>query len=241
MSSILEFAISKLGYVPVFMKVWEKNFWPIFKTFLTNRGKTEDENEKIWKNELNFLILHIKIRLYGNFYENMLKKVLTHFFGHFWLIEAKTKMKVKKYGKMSSIFEFSISKLRYVGIFMKVWEKVFDPFLKIFLTNLGKMKMKMKKYGKIIWIFEFSKSKLRYLVIFMKIGEKNFWANFKTFLTNRGKMKMKLKKFRKMSSIFEFFISKSSSQKLSIKIWEKRFFSKFLPEKDLLGQSCWKS
>ena len=127
MSLILEFAISKVGYVPVFMKVWEKNFWPIFKTFLTNQGKTEDENEKIWKNELNFLILHIKIRLYGNFYENMLKKVLTHFFRHFWLIEGKIKIKMKKYGKMSSIFEFSISKLRYIGIFKKVWEKTFWP------------------------------------------------------------------------------------------------------------------
>ena len=30
---------------------------------LTNRGKNEDEDEKMWKNEFDFRILHIKIRL----------------------------------------------------------------------------------------------------------------------------------------------------------------------------------
>ena len=44
MSSILEFAISKLGYVPVFVKALEKTFDPFLKTFLTNRSKNEDEN-----------------------------------------------------------------------------------------------------------------------------------------------------------------------------------------------------
>ena len=35
------------------------------------------------------------------------------------------KMKMKKYGKMSPIFEFSKSKLGYVAIFMKIREKKF--------------------------------------------------------------------------------------------------------------------
>ena len=32
-------------------------------------------------------------------------------------------MKMKEYEKMSSIFEFSISKLRHMAIFMKIGEK----------------------------------------------------------------------------------------------------------------------
>ena len=56
------------------------------------------------------------------------KKFLTLFLGHFWLIEAKMKMKMKKFGKMSLIFEFSISKLGFVELFMKIWEKSFSNF-----------------------------------------------------------------------------------------------------------------
>ena len=41
----------------------------------------------------------------------------------FWLIEAKMQMKIKKIGKMSSVFDFFISKLSYMEIFMKIWEK----------------------------------------------------------------------------------------------------------------------
>ena len=45
------------------------------------------------------------------------------------------KMKMKRLGKMNSIFEFAISKLGYVPVFMKVREKILDPFFKTFLTN----------------------------------------------------------------------------------------------------------
>ena len=69
---IFEFSLSKLGYMEIFMKIWEK-------------------------------------------------KYLTHFIGHFWLIEAKMKMTMKKYGKMIAIFAFFISKLGYVAIFMKIF------------------------------------------------------------------------------------------------------------------------
>ena len=86
------------------MKMWEKNFDSFFKPFLTNRGKNEDEDEKIWKNEFDFWILHIKIRLYGNFDVNLRTSNFDPILGHFRLIEAKMKMKIKKYGKMNSIF-----------------------------------------------------------------------------------------------------------------------------------------
>ena len=42
--------------------------------FLTNRGKNEYDNEKLWENKFDFLILHIKIRLYGYLHENLRKK-----------------------------------------------------------------------------------------------------------------------------------------------------------------------
>ena len=76
MNLIFEFSISKLGCMEIFMKVWGKKFWLIFKPFLTNRSKNEDEDEKIWENESDFWIFHIKIRLCR---ENLRKKFLTHF------------------------------------------------------------------------------------------------------------------------------------------------------------------
>ena len=90
--------------------------------------------------------MEIKTRLYGSFHENLWPNLLTHFVGHFWLAEAKMKIKMKKIGKISSGFGFSISKLGYVAIFMKIWEKNslthflrrFLPFLKTFFTNPGK-------------------------------------------------------------------------------------------------------
>ena len=80
---------------------------------------------------------------------------------------------MKKCGKISSIFEFSISKLGHMGIFIKICaKKFFDPFYRTFLTNQGKNKNdenKDKKYGNMSPIFEFSISKLSYVTIFMKI------------------------------------------------------------------------
>ena len=49
--SIFEFSISKLSYVAVFMKFQENFFDPPCKTFLTNRGTNEDEDEKIREND----------------------------------------------------------------------------------------------------------------------------------------------------------------------------------------------
>ena len=61
------------------------------------------------------------------------------------------KMKIKKSEKMSSIFEFSISRLCYMELFMKIYAKKFDPiFLRDFWQIEAKMKIKMKKYEK--WV-----------------------------------------------------------------------------------------
>ena len=39
---------------------------------------------------------------------------------------------MKKYEKMSPIFEFSISQLGYVAIFIEIRENIFDPLLRHF-------------------------------------------------------------------------------------------------------------
>ena len=67
----------------IFMKIGGKKFYPFYSTFLTNQGKNEDEDEKNWKNETNFRILHIKIRLCSNFHENLRKHFLMHLLRHF--------------------------------------------------------------------------------------------------------------------------------------------------------------
>ena len=121
MSLIYEFSISNyVGYTEIFMRIWEKNLDSFLKTFLTNRGKNEDEDEKIWENDLNFSILHIKIRLYSNFDVNLWTKNFGPYLEHFfWLIEAKAKMKIKKIGKLSSNFEFWISKYWEISFLSK--------------------------------------------------------------------------------------------------------------------------
>ena len=123
MSFIYEFSISKLNNMEIFIKIWKNFFESFFKLFLTNWGKNEDEGEKIWENKFDFWILHIKIRLYGNFDVNLLTRSFDPFLGHFSLIEAKIKVKMKEYGKMSSIFELSISKLGYMAILMQICEQ----------------------------------------------------------------------------------------------------------------------
>ena len=50
-------------------------FDPFCKTFLTNRGKNENEDEKILKNESSFWILHIKTSLKRAFHKNLRKKM----------------------------------------------------------------------------------------------------------------------------------------------------------------------
>ena len=44
MSLIYEFSVLKLDYVAILVKNVDKIFDPFFKTFLTNRGKNEDED-----------------------------------------------------------------------------------------------------------------------------------------------------------------------------------------------------
>ena len=63
----------------------------------------------------------------------------------------KMKMQMKKFERMNLIFEFSISKLGYVTIFMKILQKKFDPFFKTLLTKRDKN----EDANKNIWENEF--------------------------------------------------------------------------------------
>ena len=112
---LFEFSIPKSSYMEIFMKIWEKEFGPFFNTFLTNQGRNEDQDEKIGKNKSNVWTLHIKIRLHGKFHENLREKNWPIFLRHSWLIMVKIKMEEKKFGKMNSIFEFSMTKITWEG------------------------------------------------------------------------------------------------------------------------------
>ena len=113
MSSIFEFCLSKLSYMEIFMKIWEKMYltiWLFDLDYLSDEdgkkadAKNEDEDEKKRENKFDLWILHIKIRLYGKIFENLRKNFFTHFLNHFWLIEAKMKLKIKKVGKITSVY-----------------------------------------------------------------------------------------------------------------------------------------
>ena len=68
------------------------------------------------------------IPLNGNFHENLCENFFDPFCRTFLTIKSKMKVKMKmEYGKMSPIFEFSVSKLDYVAIFRKTQEKKFLP------------------------------------------------------------------------------------------------------------------
>ena len=56
MNLIFEFSTSKLGYLTVFMKIWEEKVSLFFKRFLTNRDKNKNKDEKIWENKFEFFI-----------------------------------------------------------------------------------------------------------------------------------------------------------------------------------------
>ena len=72
---------------------------------MTNGSKNEDEDEKIWENEFNFWILHIKIRLRGTFHKNVRKK----FFFEIFTCEAHTRTEVLKglthFNKRAPLFD----------------------------------------------------------------------------------------------------------------------------------------
>ena len=55
-----------------FHKNLRKNILTLFvRHFLTNQAKIEDEDEKKLESEFDLWVLHIKIRLYANFHENL--------------------------------------------------------------------------------------------------------------------------------------------------------------------------
>ena len=85
---------------------------------------------------------------------------------------------MKKYGKMFLVFEFSVSKLGYVVIFMKIGENSFWLNLRHFWLIETKIKMKMKKILIMSLIFEFSISKLGFKELFIKVWDKMLFSRF---------------------------------------------------------------
>ena len=133
---------------------------------------------------------------------------------------SKTKMRMKKFRKMKLNFEFSMSKLGYATIFMKILEENnLTHFLRHFWPIVAKMKMLMKIFWKMSLIYEFSISKFL-MRTFSRKSENKFFDSFLShFWLIGAKMKMKMKKYGELSSIFEFSISKLGYMELFIKIW----------------------
>ena len=97
-STISEHTTLKLGYVPIFMKVQENFFWLTLDWFSTNWGKSKNEDEEIWE------IFELSKSILGYAWPFMKiweKEIWLAF--HWW----KMKMKMKKFQKVSTIFELS--------------------------------------------------------------------------------------------------------------------------------------
>ena len=120
---IFEFFISKSDFI----KNCKKKIDLFYTTFLTNREKNENNDEKMRKNESDFWIIHIKTKLCGNFHENPRKKFLTNLLKHFWAIEAKWRWRRKNLEKWNQFLNSPYEKLGYVAIFMKILGKKLWP------------------------------------------------------------------------------------------------------------------
>lgn len=82
------------------------------------------------------------------------KKFLTPFLRHFWLIEAKIKMKMKNFWKLSSVFDSPHESL-YDNFHKNLW-KFFFFYLRHFWQIEANMKMKTNEFEKMSLIFEYS-------------------------------------------------------------------------------------
>ena len=79
--------------------------------------------------ESDFRILHITIMLYGNFHENLWEENFDPFLTTWGKNENEDEnyCKILQYYKNIAKFEFSMSKLGYIEIFMKILGKNFRP------------------------------------------------------------------------------------------------------------------
>ena len=133
--------------------------------------KNEDDGEKIGENEFNFWILHIKIRLYDNFHENQWEKCFRPYCRTFWLIEAKMKMKMTKYGKLSPIFEFSLSK-------KVMWQFSWKSEKKFFDSSRQKQKWRWKNLEKRVRFLNLHIKIRLYRSFHQNLRKKFFFRNF---------------------------------------------------------------
>ena len=133
--------------------------------------KNEDDGEKIGENEFNFWILHIKIRLYDNFHENQWEKCFRPYCRTFWLIEAKMKMKMTKYGKLSPIFEFSLSK-------KVMWQFSWKSEKKFLDSSRQKQKWRWKNLEKRVRFLNLHIKIRLYRSFHQNLRKKYFFRNF---------------------------------------------------------------
>ena len=141
---------------------------------MTNRGKNEDVSGKIWEYEFDLWILHIKIRLYGNFDVNLWANTFDPFLGYFWLIEAKMKIKMKNIGKWVRVFNSPYQNWVIWQFRCKSVNKKFSPIFGTFLTNRGKNENEDEK----MWENEFDKWILHIKIRLNGTCHKKYQKNF---------------------------------------------------------------
>ena len=119
----IKMKMKKFGKMIVWQFSWKskkKCFDPSFKNFLTNWDKNEEK--KVSKIEINFWILHIKIRLCANFHKNPMKNFWPIFYNIFDSLRQKWRWRWKKLEKWVWFLNFNI-KIRLYRTFHKNLKK----------------------------------------------------------------------------------------------------------------------
>ena len=152
--------------------------------------------------------------------------------------QCKNEDEMKKFRKMSSVFEFCLSKLSYMEIFMKIWKKMYftiwlfdldylsdEDGEKVDAKNEGENERKWKnKFD--LWISHF---KIRLYGIFFENLRKKFLTHvLNIFWLIEAKLKIEIKKIWKISSVYEFSILKLGYMAIFLKICAKNFLTHFV-------------
>ena len=102
---------------------------------------------------MNFELSRSKLGYRATLIKILDKKFFTPFLRHFWLIEAKIKMKMKNFWKLSSVFDSPHENL-YGNFDKNLW--IFFFYLRHFWLIEANIKMKTNEFGKMSLIFEYS-------------------------------------------------------------------------------------
>ena len=144
MNVIFKLSILKLGFISVFMQIWEEkkltHFWLIF--YFQRQIKV---NMKKF-NKCNFWTLPPKIRLNTKFHENL--GIIFFWLILEWLLNNWKTSKTSKISESKYNFQAHHPKIRLYTNFHKSLRKKIGSFLTDFQLIVAKMNMKIQKHRK---------------------------------------------------------------------------------------------